>query len=130
MSPTRHIGASDLTFQSISANGAANGIMLNNTGASGGLTVTGTGVSLPDGTRGTIAGSRGTGGTIQSTSGDAISLNTVAGGTPPQHDHRRERRHDHRGQGPPLINVAGDGIDISDSDNIVLENVKIARTGW
>ena len=33
------IGASGLTFQSISANGAPNGIVLNNTGASGGLTV-------------------------------------------------------------------------------------------
>ena len=39
------IGASGLNFQSISANGAANGIVLNNTGASGGLTVTGTGAA-------------------------------------------------------------------------------------
>ena len=36
------IGADDLTFQSISANGAVNGIVLNTTGSSGGLTVTGT----------------------------------------------------------------------------------------
>ena len=36
------IGGEDLTFQSISANGAANGIVLNTTGALGGLTVTGT----------------------------------------------------------------------------------------
>ncbi|KAB2933813.1 MAG: tandem-95 repeat protein [Candidatus Contendobacter sp.] len=47
------IGASGLTFQSISANGAANGIVLNNTGVLGGLTVTGTGVTA------------GSGGTIQ-----------------------------------------------------------------
>jgi hypothetical protein len=47
------IGASGLTFRSISSNGGANaGIVLNNTGANGGLTVTGTGAA-------------GTGGTIQ-----------------------------------------------------------------
>ena len=37
------IGASGLTFRSISANGATNGIVLNNTGATGGLTVSGNG---------------------------------------------------------------------------------------
>ncbi len=55
------IGASGLIFQSISANGAANGIVLNATGASGGLTVTGT-------------GGAGTGGTIQNVTNNAISL--------------------------------------------------------
>jgi hypothetical protein len=38
-----NIGAGGLTFRSISANGVTNGIVLNNTGASGGLTVTGNG---------------------------------------------------------------------------------------
>ncbi len=60
------IGASGLTFRSISANGAANGILLNNTGASGGLTVTGLGS--------TSQGGDNSGGTIQSTTGDGISL--------------------------------------------------------
>jgi hypothetical protein len=57
------IGASGLTFRSISANGGATGIVLNNTGTSGGLTVTGT-------------GSANSGGIIQNTSGnnDGISL--------------------------------------------------------
>ncbi|NJL28408.1 MAG: S-layer family protein, partial [Thermoanaerobaculia bacterium] len=55
------IGASGLTFQSISANGAASGIVLNGTGASGGLTVTGTGAAN-------------SGGTIQNTTGVGISL--------------------------------------------------------
>lgn len=45
------IGATGLTFQSISANGGPNGIVLNATGA-GGLTVTGT--TTVDGTGGTI----------------------------------------------------------------------------
>jgi len=62
------IGASDLTFQSISANGAPNGIVLNNTGTSGNLTVTGTGGTC------TIATPTCTGGTIQNTTGDGISL--------------------------------------------------------
>jgi hypothetical protein len=55
------ISASGLTFRSISSNGGTNGIVLNNTGASGGLTVTGTGTA-------------GSGGTIQSKTGDGISL--------------------------------------------------------
>jgi VCBS repeat-containing protein len=59
------IGSNGLTFHDISANGAVNGIVLNNTGTSGHLTVTGTG---------TTAGS---GGTIQNTTGDAVSLTST-----------------------------------------------------
>lgn len=59
------IGASNVTFQSISANGGVNGIVLNNTGTSGGLIVTGT-------------GSANSGGTIQNTTGDAISLTNTS----------------------------------------------------
>ena len=58
------IGSAALTFQSISANGGTNGIVLNTTGSSGGLTVTGT-------------GSVNSGGTIQSTSGVGISLTST-----------------------------------------------------
>ena len=54
------IGASGLTFQSISSNGGANGIVLNSTG-SGGLTVSGTGAND-------------SGGTILNKTSDAISL--------------------------------------------------------
>jgi len=67
------IGASALTFQSISSgnNTAAadpvNGIVLNTTGSSGGLTVTGTGTTV------------GSGGTIQFTSNDGISINSATG---------------------------------------------------
>lgn len=56
------IGASGLTFQSISANGAVNGIVLSATGANGGLTVTGTGTTP------------GTGGAIQNISGRGASF--------------------------------------------------------
>ncbi len=58
------IGASGLTFRSIAANGASSGIVLNNTGATAGLTVTGT-------------GGAGTGGTIQNSTGHAISLTST-----------------------------------------------------
>src|SRR5205085_3274528 len=55
------IGFAGLKFQSISANGAPNGILLSATGSSGGLTVTGTGTAS-------------SGGTILSATGHAISL--------------------------------------------------------
>jgi VCBS repeat-containing protein len=61
------IGASGVTFQDISANGAVNGIVLNNTGSSGGLTVTGDSGSTKNGS----------GGTIQNTTGDGVSLTTT-----------------------------------------------------
>jgi Bacterial Ig domain/Bacterial cadherin-like domain/RTX calcium-binding nonapeptide repeat (4 copies) len=54
------------TFQSISANGAASGIVLNNTGSTAGLTVSGIGS--------VVQGGDNSGGTIQSTTGDGISL--------------------------------------------------------
>ena len=68
------IGASDLTFASIaSGNNNANpdpasGIVLNNTGISGGLTVTGDGVN-------TTQGGNASGGLIQNTTGTAIAIN-------------------------------------------------------
>jgi hypothetical protein len=58
------IGASGITFQRISVSGGANGIVLNTTGSSGGLSVTGTGTA-------------GTGGTIQNTTSDSISLTST-----------------------------------------------------
>ncbi|QBK31402.1 beta strand repeat-containing protein [Roseitalea porphyridii] len=63
------IGAADVTFQSVSANGAANGILLENTGTTGAFTVTGDGT-----TTGGVLNRNGTGGTIQNTTGDAVSL--------------------------------------------------------
>ena len=58
------IGAANLSFTSISSTGAVNGIVLNSTGPLGGLVVTG-------------SGSAGSGGTIQSTSGNAVSLTST-----------------------------------------------------
>jgi hypothetical protein len=62
------IGTNELTFQSISASGGTNGIVLNNTGTSGGLNVTGTGAAARDGTGGTITGTSGNGVSLTNTS--------------------------------------------------------------
>ncbi|MCA1552966.1 MAG: hypothetical protein LC737_01165, partial [Chloroflexi bacterium] len=65
------IGASGLTFRSISSNGAASGIVLITTGTSGGLTVTGNGGSC------TLATPTCTGGIIQNSTGPGISLSST-----------------------------------------------------
>ncbi len=68
------IGAGGLTFQSIASNGgSATGIILDNTGASGGLTVTGSGTP---GSGGTIANKTGTNGS--NTTGVGIYLNNCS----------------------------------------------------
>jgi hypothetical protein len=56
--------AADATFQSIASSGGVNGIRLNNTGTAGNLAITGTGAND-------------SGGTIQSTSGSAIELQST-----------------------------------------------------
>jgi hypothetical protein len=59
------IGASGITFRSISANGGSSGIVLSNTGSANGLNVTGSGTA-------------GSGGTIQNVTGDGVSLAATA----------------------------------------------------
>jgi hypothetical protein len=68
-----NIDAGGLTFRSISSSGAASGIVLNNTGALGGLSVTGNG-----GTCTSIA-STCTGGSILNSTGAGISLTSTKG---------------------------------------------------
>jgi hypothetical protein len=72
------IGAAGLNFQNIASNGAASGIVLNNTGASGGLTVTGTGAV---GTGGTIQNSTGPGISLTNTSAVNLASMNITGGT-------------------------------------------------
>jgi large repetitive protein len=64
------IGAAGLKLRSVSANGAANGIRLNGTGSSGGLSVLGSGD--------TSVGGNSSGGTIQGTTGAGVSLTSTA----------------------------------------------------
>ena len=99
------IGAAGLNFRSISAGTAASGpgsgIVLNTTGALGGLTVSGTGAA-------------GSGGTIQRTSGDGISLiNTRS----PSFTSMR------------IQNTAGDGIGGSGVVNFSFVNGSIDNSG-
>ncbi len=109
------IGASGLTFKSIAVNGGTNGIVLNNTGFSGGLTVTGVGTTS------------GTGGTIQNTTNDALALTSVTGLT---------LKNMIIGDSTATIgqskdatnNIGGDGISLTNVDNVDLNNLKIART--
>jgi len=68
------IGASGLTFQSISSNGAADGINLNTTGSTGGLTVSGTGTA---GTGGTIQNSTDSGVLATSTKTPSLSWMSI-----------------------------------------------------
>jgi len=103
------IGAEDLTFQSISANGAVNGIVLNNTGASGGLTVTGDGS-----TTGGLLDRDGSGGTIQNTTGDAVSLTNAFDVTLRQVN---------------ITNAGFDGVQSTGGGNIVLSAVDINHPG-
>lgn len=81
-----NIGAGGLTFRSISSNGASNGIVLNSTGAAGGLTVTG---NSSGACGGAVSGSPltittapntadCTGGTIQSSTGAGILLTSTS----------------------------------------------------
>lgn len=61
------IGGAGVTFQSVTSNGAVNGIVLNTTGA-GGFTVTGDASTIRNAS----------GGTIQNTTGDAVRLTNVS----------------------------------------------------
>ena len=65
---------SGATFERISSNGATNGIALTSTGAAGGLVITGSGGTC------TAATPACTGGTIQSSTGAGVSLDSAAGG--------------------------------------------------
>lgn len=117
------IGGSGVTFKSVTVNGAANGILLNTTGA-GAFTVTGDGASDPANTTrgrttakqggGTIA--LGSGGTINNTTGAAISLNSATNVT------LRNLSLTGNGGG---VNSGADGINAQTVTTLTLDNVLI-----
>jgi hypothetical protein len=74
------IGTDGLTFRSISSNGAVNGIVLNNTGTSGGLTVTGDGGGSSNSSGGQILGSTGAGVSLNSTSKVSLGYMNINNG--------------------------------------------------
>ncbi len=74
------IGSSGLTFHDISSNGAVNGIVLNTTGSSGGLTVTGDGGGSSNHSGGQILGSSGAGLSLNSTSNVSLGYMDINSG--------------------------------------------------
>ena len=98
------IGASGLTFRTISSNGAANGIVLNGTGSSGGLTVTGDG-----------SGARnGSGGTIQNTTDFGISLTNTRNVSLTQLN---------------VANTGNHGLNISSVTNFTFQDASVINAG-
>jgi hypothetical protein len=95
------IGTAGLNFRSISSNGAATGILLDNTGAQGGLTVTGT-------------GTLGSGGTIQNSTGDGISLTNTE---------------NVRLTYMNILNNLGDGIGGTNVNGFLLDHMSITGNG-
>ncbi len=96
------IGASGLTFRSISASGGANGIVLANTGAVNGLQVTGDGATA------------GSGGTIQGMSGDGVLLSDAR---------NAELAY------VTIQNNQGNGVHGSDVVNVRIENASVLNNG-
>lgn len=73
-----NILAAGITFQRVSSNGATSGIVVNNTGAAGGLTITGDGGGSSNGSGGSITNSTGIGVNLTSTVNPSLSyLNVV-----------------------------------------------------
>jgi hypothetical protein len=104
---TDTIGASGVTFQSVSANGAVNGIVLNGTGA-GIFTVTGDGSQTSG-----LFDRDGSGGTIQNTTHDAVLL-TNANAVLKQLN---------------ITNAGWDGVQATGSGNVTLSAVDINHPG-
>ncbi|HEX8126840.1 MAG TPA: Ig-like domain-containing protein [Allosphingosinicella sp.] len=95
------IGAGGLVFESIASNGAVNGIVLNTTGSTAGLSVTGTGTA-------------GSGGTIDNSTGVGISLTSTA----------------HVSLDRMVIqNGDNDGINASGVNNFTLKNSTVLNNG-
>ncbi len=114
------IGAAGLTFLSISANGAVNGIVLNNSGAGGFLTVTGDGS-----TTGGLLDRDGSGGTIQNTTDAGVLLTNAFNVT--------LRQLNLANTGNVAGNAAGDGVRSTGGGGIVLSGVDINTPrghGW
>lgn len=109
------IGAAGVTFRSVSANGAASGIILANTGTAGAFAVTGTG---------TTAGS---GGAIQNTTSDGVSLTNVTGVSLANMTIANAGRHGIFGSGVTDLDLTGLVItgsgDAADEDGIHIENL-------
>lgn len=110
------IGASGMTFLSISSAGAANGIVLSSTGASGGLSVTGTGST------------NGSGGTIQNITNRGVSATSTISLSLKNMTFNNANTTD--GGGCSASNASGcnAAIHLATVTNAVLDNVDITTT--
>lgn len=113
-----NIAAEGITFQSISASGAAGGITLLSTGGAGGLTVTGVGTTP------------GSGGAIQNMTGDGISL-TGAANTTLKYMTLTNTATSTTGASCTQISATdcASGVDLVSSSNIVLTGVVVNGSG-
>ena len=100
------IGANDLTFLSISSNGAANGIVLNNTGSAGNLVVTGNAGSC-------TSAATCTGGAIQ----NAVVGISLTSTTSPSFDQMA------------ILNTSSHGVGGTDVSNFTFTDGKIDNSG-
>jgi VCBS repeat-containing protein len=98
------IGSSNVTFHDISSNGAADGIVLNSTGASGGLIVTGDGGASSNHSGGQIVGSTGSGVSLTSTSN--VSLGYL-----------------------DITNSGADGVNANGVNNFTLNHANVSDNG-
>ncbi|MFL5380949.1 MAG: beta strand repeat-containing protein [Longimicrobiaceae bacterium] len=98
------IGASGLSFRSITASGDGNGIVLNNTGSTNGLQVTGDGSNTQNGSGGSISG----------TSGAAVSATGVTNLVL---------------RSMELFGMSGNAVDVSNSSGVQLTAVHVYQPG-
>ena len=112
------IGAAGVTFQRVDADGATNGIIVDNTGA-GAFSVSGSGTT------------GGSGGTITNTTGDGIVLNTT--GAVSLANMIIGDGSASAGEAPDATNlIAGHGIsatDVTGAPGLTINNLLVARTG-
>lgn len=114
------IGSSGMTFDSIDVSGAANGVILNNTGTTGGFTVVGDGVDSSQ-------GGNDSGGVIANTSGTAIDLDQT-------HDFQIHsmRIQTPGGDGINALNISGSNVvantTITDVDASNTSGIRVRNT--
>lgn len=125
------VGASGFALKSVSADGAVNGIVLKDTGNTGGVfEITGDGANGLDNVAGTIGGGiLGSGGTITNTAGDAIVLNNAHNVTLRNLIVGNAARSAADGYVGGSKVIMGNGVSVSDASSVIFDNVKIADAG-
>ncbi|MGH3087171.1 MAG: beta strand repeat-containing protein, partial [Rubrobacteraceae bacterium] len=119
-----NIGSNGLNFRSISANGAPNGIVLDNTGTSGGLSVTGT-----TGTAGSGGTIRNTAGADGATSGIGVYLNNTRNVSLSNMQINDHPNFAVRGNGVAGFTMAGSVVSGTNGTNVAVDEASVAFDG-